>query len=301
MNPIQVYYSLNVAVSLYQITKRKSISNRLALPKNHFVSTYLHGYSRIEFERLQHQANFLAESVYSNLHIPQRGNLIEMGCGVGAQTRILLERYPELHITAIDRTGEQIAFAKEIIPEKYSSQVDFICADLTDYKAEHLADAAFCCWMLEHASDPSSILRQIRKSLKPGATIHITEVQNNSLQVFPRSADLEDYWNSYNRMQLDMQGDPFVGVKLQSLLHHAGFEEIVIRPQLKLFDQSNPELLDETCNYWWRLLESAGEEMQQRGYISAEKRKKTGEHLLNLKNEKDAVFSFTFIQAEAKI
>lgn len=264
------------------------------------MSTYLHGYSRTEFERLLHQANFLAESVYSNLHIPKRGNLIEMGCGVGAQTRILLERYPDLHITSIDRTAEQIEFAKEVIPEKFRSKVDFICADLSDYKAEHLMDAAFCCWMLEHASDPGSILKQIRKSLKQEATIHITEVQNNSLQVFPRCADLEDYWISYNKMQVDMQGDPFVGVKLRSYLHFAGFEDIVIKSQLMLFDQTNPEMLDETCNYWWRLMESAGEEMQQRGYVSAERRKKTGEHLLNLKHTKDAVFSYTFIQAEAK-
>lgn len=264
------------------------------------MSAYLHGYSRTEFERLQHQANFLADSVYSNLHIPQCGNLIEMGCGVGAQTRILLERYPDLHITAIDRTPEQIEFAKEIIPDKYASKVDFICADLTDYKSTELADAAFCCWMLEHASDPASILKQIRNSLKPGASIHITEVQNNSLQVFPRCADLEDYWNAYSKMQIDMQGDPFVGVKLRWYLHSAGFEKIEIKPRLMLFDQSNPEALDETCNYWWRLMESAGEEMQQRGYITAEKRQNTGKHLLNLTHEKDAVFSYTFFQAEAQ-
>lgn len=264
------------------------------------MSTYLHGYSRTEFERLRHQANFLAESVYPNLNIPKRGNLIEMGCGVGAQTHILLDRFPDLHITAIDRTPQQIAFAKEIIPETFNSRVDFICADLADYQAESPADAAFCCWMLEHVSDPLLILKQIRKSLKPNASIHITEVQNNSLQVFPRSADLEEYWNSYSRMQIDMQGDPFVGVKLRSYLHFAGFEEIVVKPQLMLFDLSNPELLDETCNYWWRLMDSAGDELVERGYISNEIREKTKTHLLNLKNQKNAVFSYTFIQAEAK-
>jgi trans-aconitate methyltransferase len=93
------------------------------------MSAYLHGYSRTEFERLKHQADFLADSVYSNLYIPKKGELIEMGCGVGAQTRIILDRYSDLHITAIDRTPEQIEFAKEVIPNAYTNRVDFVCAD----------------------------------------------------------------------------------------------------------------------------------------------------------------------------
>jgi ubiquinone/menaquinone biosynthesis C-methylase UbiE len=264
------------------------------------MSAYLHGYSRTEFERLQHQANFLADSVYGNLSIPQAGRLIEMGCGVGAQTRILLDRYPDLHITAIDRTPEQIEFAREIIPNSYNERVDFVCADLTDYFSNSPADAAFCCWMLEHVADPLTILKQIRKSLRPSASIHVTEVQNNSLQVYPKCEALENYWNAYNRMQMDMQGDPFVGVKLRSNLHLAGFTEISVRSQLMLFDQSDVNALDETCNYWWRLMDSAGNELEEKGYINAETRRSTRMHLLGLKNHENAVFSYTFIQAEAR-
>jgi hypothetical protein len=101
-------------------------------------------------------------------------------------------------------------------------------------------------------------------------------------------------------MQMDMQGDPFVGVKLRSNLHLAGFTEISVRSQLMLFDQSDVNALDETCNYWWRLMDSAGNELEEKGYINAETRRSTRMHLLGLKNHENAVFSYTFIQAEAR-
>jgi len=40
--------------------------------------------------------------------------ILEVGCGVGAQTEILLRRFPKTHVTGIDLNDKQLEAAKKI-------------------------------------------------------------------------------------------------------------------------------------------------------------------------------------------
>jgi ubiquinone/menaquinone biosynthesis C-methylase UbiE len=264
------------------------------------MSEYLHGYTKQEYERLIHQAEFLKDLVYSKLDIPSEGLLLELGCGVGAQTQILLQKYPRLRIIAVDRSEEAIATAKLGMKQEYLSRVEFVCSDLSDFISPQPADAAFYCWMLEHANNPVALLKQASKSLKPGARVFLTEVQNNTLQVYPHNEYLERYWAAYNRMQLDYKGDPFIGIKLPGYLQEAGFRELNVTPCMFIYNQHDKSALKAICEYWWRLLNSAAEELIFKGYINAETRDLSREHLLNLHLHEKAVFSFTFVQIIAE-
>jgi hypothetical protein len=53
--------------------------------------------------------------------------------------------------------------------------------------------------------------------------------------------------------------------------------------------------------YWFELLESVGEVLQEKGMITADERKETGNYLHELHQKPDAVFYYTFIQAEAVV
>jgi ubiquinone/menaquinone biosynthesis C-methylase UbiE len=264
------------------------------------MSEYLHGYTKQEYERLIHQAEFLKAEVYNNLSIPSEGLLLELGCGVGAQTRILLEKYPQLNIIAVDRSEEAIETAKLGMKQEYLSRVEFVCSDLSDFVSPQPADAAFYCWMLEHAENPVALLKQASKSLKPAARVFVTEVQNNSLQVYPQNENLERYWAAYNKMQLDYKGDPFIGVKLSAYLQDAGFKNLSIEPRMFIYNHHNKLALQAICEYWWRLLNSASDELISRAYIDAETRDLSREHLLNLHLNENATFSYTFVQAKAE-
>ncbi len=65
-------------------------------------STYIHGFSASEQARLLAQADALASVVFGGLDLADARTLLEVGCGVGAQTRQLLMRWPHMHIHAID-------------------------------------------------------------------------------------------------------------------------------------------------------------------------------------------------------
>ena len=51
---------------------------------------YLHGYKNEEQDRLEKQASFLQESIFKNVTLENYSNLLELGCGTGAQSQIIL-------------------------------------------------------------------------------------------------------------------------------------------------------------------------------------------------------------------
>ena len=75
--------------------------------------TYVHGYHPRENERLQDQAGALVELLHSDTAYPVGSVVLEVGCGVGAQTVTLARRSPGargLPIEAVSREAS-IAFS----------------------------------------------------------------------------------------------------------------------------------------------------------------------------------------------
>jgi hypothetical protein len=75
--------------------------------------TYLHGFSGTEQQRLMTQARLLESSIFGQIDYSGARRLLEVGSGVGAQTEILLRRFPELHVTGVDLSETQLATARE--------------------------------------------------------------------------------------------------------------------------------------------------------------------------------------------
>ena len=113
---------------------------------------YLHGYSKDEQDRLYEQARFLEPMVYENVDFSGVTKLIEVGCGVGAQTEILLERFPHLHIHGVDAAPEQIKRAKERLAKPIKEKrVELVVADALKLPyGDNSFDGAFVCFFLEH-------------------------------------------------------------------------------------------------------------------------------------------------------
>ncbi len=64
---------------------------------------YLHGFTPEEQDRLRRQARIIENLVHEHrLPFQRSRRLLEIGCGVGAQTEILLRHFPELHVTGLD-------------------------------------------------------------------------------------------------------------------------------------------------------------------------------------------------------
>jgi ubiquinone/menaquinone biosynthesis C-methylase UbiE len=266
------------------------------------MSNYFHGYTEKEFNRLLEQSSFLGPDIYQNLHIPKNGTLLEIGCGVGAQTRILTRVSPDLKICCLDRNPDQIQLVQNWLNQnaQLSEQIQLVCAEFLEWNAEKQFDAAFICWVLEHVPDPASFIKHAALQLHSGASIHITEVQNSSLYLHPSNPAIENYWKAYCRRQEKLNGDPNVGAKIRNWLFDTGFEHIDIQAHLMLRDRTEPEELRLMMEYWWELMESVGDSMQDEGLISRSERDAAHEAIQHFHLHPDACFYYTFVQAEAR-
>ncbi len=190
------------------------------------MNDYIHGYSPEEQQRLVHQAQFLEPQIYPWIDLTKVTHLLEIGCGVGAQTEILLRRYPQLKITGVDLEPKQIEVAMRRLARPISDgRLVLKVADASDLSQfpQNSFDGAFLCWFLEHVPNPSAVLAEAKRLLKPQSLMWITEVNNSSLFIHPYSASFLKYWFEFNDYQWTHAGHPFVGLQLGNYLSEAGF------------------------------------------------------------------------------
>ena len=72
---------------------------------------YVLGYHPRENERLQDQAGTLVDLLHSDTTYPAGSAVLEIGCGVGAQTVPLALRSPAARFTSIDLSADSVAEA----------------------------------------------------------------------------------------------------------------------------------------------------------------------------------------------
>lgn len=265
-------------------------------------STYLHGFTPDEQDRLRRQARFLEPHVFRDIDFGDAKRLIEVGSGVGAQTEVLLQRFPDAHIVCVDLNPSQLDAARRnlgaqpALDGRYTLQQ----ADATAMPfADARFDGAFLCWVLEHVPSPAGVLADTRRVLAPGARIHLTEVMNASLFVAPDAPNVTAYWAALNDFQREQHGDPFVGAKLGHLLADAGFRDIEVVPRTLHFDARTPEARSAIFAYWEDLMTSAADQLLAAQRVTPEIVAGLRRELRAAATDPAGVFFYTFVQARA--
>lgn len=263
---------------------------------------YLHGFDKKEQLRLLHQARFLEPYVYAGIDLEFREHLLEVGCGVGAQTDILLRRFPDLKITGVDFSEAQLQMARQTLAKPIKDKrVRLRRQDAQKLNLSEKFDSAFLCWFLEHVPDPLLVLKKVRKHLKKGAKIYCSEVFNQTLFMQPYSPNYFKYWFEFNDLQWSIKGHPFVGASLGHLLKEAGFVDVQVEARPFHFDSREPEKRAAFTEYFFQILLSAEKSLLADGRISKELVREMKKEVEQVKKAKDAVFFYAFMRATARV
>lgn len=273
-------------------------------PTEPTASPYLHGFSPTEQARLVKQARIAESTIFRDIDYTGARRLIEVGSGVGAQTEILLRRFPDLHVDCIDFSRAQLEAARANLGSRswLDGRYALHEADAGDLPFEaRTFDAAFLCWVLEHVPSPARVLSELRRVLSPGSPVYITEVMNASFLLDPYSPNVWRYWMAFNDFQIDSGGDPFVGAKLGNLLLAGGFRDVSTQVKTFHFDNREPARRKAMIAFWEELLLSAADQLVSAGKVTAEVVDGMRREFHQVQNDPDAVFFYAFVQARATV
>ena len=265
---------------------------------------YLHGFSATEQARLRKQARLFEPTIFHDIDFCNSRHVLEVGSGVGAQTEILLRRFPELHVTGVDLSETQLATARENLArtpwcsDRYTLQQ----ADAGELPFEARSfDSAFLCWVLEHVPSPARVLSEVRRVLAPGSPVYITEVMNASFLLDPYSPHIWRYWMAFNDFQYDHGGDPFVGAKLGNLLLAGGFRDVHTEIKTIHLDNREPARRKVMFALWEELLLSAADQLLAAEKVDQATVDGMRREFSQVQNDPDAVFFYSFVQARATV
>ncbi len=260
--------------------------------------SYVHGYDSHETSRLRDQADALVDLLHADTAYPDGSTVLEVGCGVGAQTVTLAHRSPGAMITAMDIAPSSLAEAERRVAAAGLRNVTFVEADLfTPPFGTASFDHLFVCFVLEHLSDPVAALRTLLRMLRPGGSVTVIEGDHGSVVFHPDDADARAAVASQVALQRDGGGDALIGRRLFPLLSDAGVAGVSVIPRMVYVDGSRPELADAfTRRTFTAMIAGVRERVVSSGRMEPA-RFDAGVRALERAAAPDGVFCYTFFKA----
>jgi SAM-dependent methyltransferase len=259
---------------------------------------YVHGYDPRENQRLHDQAGTLVDLLHADTAYPAGSRVLEVGCGVGAQTLTLARRSPHARITAFDVSPRSVEQARRRVEEAGIANVELLQADLFDLPFDAASfDHAFVCFVLEHLAQPALALKAIQRLLRPGGTLTVIEGDHGSTYFHPDSDAARDAIACQVELQRRAGGNALIGRTLYPLLVESGLEGVRVTPRMVYVDASRPAWVDGFTRKTFTAMVEGVREAALAAGLATPDRFDAGVRDLHRTAQPDGVFCYTFFKA----
>lgn len=260
-------------------------------------SKYVHGYSGREALRLNDQASTLDNIIHNDTIFSKGSLVLEAGCGVGAQTRIIAAKNPDSKFISVDLSEASLSEARKLIESSGIENVDFRKADIfrLPFK-DGIFDDVIICFVLEHLHNPVQALIELKRVLKNEGTMVVIEGDHGSAFYYPDGKYAHSAIDCQIQLQRQAGGNSNIGRELYPLLKSIGLSDISVSPRMVYVNASRPHLVEGFIkNTFTAMIEGVREKAIQKGIIDSSTFEKGIKELYRT-TEPDGVFSYTFFK-----
>jgi trans-aconitate 2-methyltransferase len=125
-----------------------------------------------EYHRLSAPQFLWGQRVLNELHLRGDECVLDVGCGTGKLTRLLLQNVPRGRVLGLDVSRNMVLHAQGNLHPDFGDRVQFVAADLLSLPFLGRFDGIFSTasfhWVLDH----DALFRSLFQVLKPGGWLH---------------------------------------------------------------------------------------------------------------------------------
>jgi SAM-dependent methyltransferase len=259
-------------------------------------SRYIHGSRNAEQARLARLNALVNPSFLEFLQLDGARSALEVGSGLGILTREVARANPRAEVVGVEHSRAQL----EKADVRGHRNLRFVQGDAHRLRfADNRFDAVYCRWLLEHVSDPSGVVREMRRVLKPGGGIFVMENDVSLQRYDPYAPRAERMWSLLAHLQAKLGGDALIGSKLFGLLTAAGFKEVELSfaPEVYASGASG-------FRTWIRnqieIFKGCAEDLRKHGLASAKDVQSVASELRRFLKRRDAATWFSWNRAKSR-
>lgn len=265
-------------------------------------NAYVHGYESAESRRLADQATTLEALLHHDTAFLPGSEVLEAGCGVGAQTVPLLRNSPDARLTCLDISAASLAAAEARVQAAGQPLPTFRQGDLRSLPFPDASfDHVFICFVLEHLADPAAALIELRRVVRPGGSFTVIEGDHGSTLFHPDDPSAQAAIRCQIALQRSAGGDAELGRRLYPLLAAIGLRDLRVSPRQVYVDASRPHLVDGFIRKTFTSMVAGVRADAIRAGLTDEAAFDAGIRALLRTAEPDGVFCYTFLKATGLI
>jgi SAM-dependent methyltransferase len=154
--------------------------------------------------------------------------ILDCGCGPGSITIGLAQWAPDGETVGIDIGAQQLDGARALARDLGVKNVTFRQGDIFALPFEDNSfDVVFSQTVLYHIPNPQEALAEIKRLLRPGGLIALRDAINVDIFIWPDDPLIRDLARMVRLGAQRSGGNPDVGRELGTLLHSAGFDDVL--------------------------------------------------------------------------